>query len=408
MSEEPLGRRRVIKVEADRRGEVLEVPREPHAYQGQQIESIRRWLVGVMVVLAAILIGLMTALVSAVKTDVPAIVDRAGQSAPMVWERSIYSIGAGAESLLLAPTSVAVSPAGAIYVTEPQRGRVDVFNSAGAFVTALAPIDEDGTPVFGRPESVEVDEVGNVFVADPVAGEVHAFNAGLELVRSIPVPDEPTGSAAWGRELYVLGRGRVNVVDVASGTVVRWFGSLGDSEGEINAYHGIAVDGDGVYIADALNRRVIAFNHQGDWLWEATGRRSDDRDSGTAWQLPQDLTIDASGRIVVVDALGFDLSAMLPGSDLVVARWGENGAADGSFSYPSSVAYDAEYDRFVVADTKNNRVQIVSLPGSAPVATSIVKTVVVGPWRYLTIPLGIALTLIALASSFLVLRVRKR
>lgn len=408
MNEEPQGRRRIIKVEADRRGEVLDPPQQPHVHEGQQIEAIRRWLVGIMVVLTAVLIGLVAALVSAVKTDVPAIADQTGQTSSMVWERSIYSIGAGAENLLLAPTSVAVSPAGAIYVAEPQRGRVDVFNPAGAFVAALAPVDDEGNPIFGRAESVEVDEVGNVFVADPVAGAVHAFNAGLELVRSIPVPDAPAGSAAWGSELYVLGRGRVNVVDVASGTVVRWFGSLGDSEGEINAYQGIVVDGDGVYIADALNRRIVAFTHQGDWLWEAAGRRSDDRDTGSAWQLPQDLTIDASGRIVVVDALGFDISAMLPGSDLVVARWGENGAGDGAFSYPSSVAYDAAHDRFVVADTKNNRIQIVSLPGSAPIATSVVKSVVVGPWRYLTIPLGIALTLIALTSVFLVLRIRKR
>lgn len=396
MVDEPQGRRRVIKVETDRRGEKLDIPREPQAYQGYQVETVRRWLVGIMVVLAALLIGLVAALFSAVRPDVPRIPESTGQTTPMTWERSIYSIGAGSDDLLLAPTSVAVAPSGSIYVAEPQRNRVSVFNSAGAFTTVLSPTDTDGTTLFARPESVEVDSDGNVYVCDPVRGQVFAFNAGLQLAHIIPVDDQPTGASAWGGELYVLGRGRVHVIDLATREEVRWFGSFGDGEGEIDANHGIAVNADGVHIADAFNRRVTVFNQEGQWLWEAAGSRETSTAAG--WQLPQDLTIDAAGRIVVVDALAFDLSAMLPGSDLISSRWGEFGMGDGQFAYPSSVAYDADRDRFVVADTKNNRVQIVSLPGSAPTVTSIVKKATLGPWRYFALPItaGVMVVIVAL------------
>jgi len=44
------------------------------------------------------------------------------------------------------------------------------------------------------------------------------------------------------------------------------------------------------------------------------------------------------------------------------AVYGDYGQSDGMFAYPTGIAYDKTRDWFAVADTYNNRVQIVRLP----------------------------------------------
>ncbi len=400
-------RRKVVKANVDRHGDAVEIDSTVVDPLVLSIERTRKWLVGIVIVLAAVLIGIAAALVNslspdAIKTPSSGIAD----SGPMVWEQSIYGIGPTADELFIAPTSVAVGPTSDIYVAEPQRSRVLVFSPAGVYDRTIQPLSEEttGTPIISRPESVFVDENDNLYVADPVQHAVFAFNAGDELMKSFPLDDEPRGVAVEGDLLYVLGQGRVYVLNVATGDEIRWFGSFGSFSGEIDAYQGIAVKDGIVYIADAFNKRIEAFTSEGDLLWENDGVTGTD-DAGV-WQLPQDLTIDAAGRLVVVDALNFELVAARADSGEVLDEWGDFGSRDGTFSYPSSIAYDALRDRFVVADTKNNRVQIVTLPGSTSGAASLVKRATLSPWRYLTIP--VVAVLAALLLWIVIRLVRRR
>lgn len=400
-------RRKVVKANVDRHGDAIEIDTSVVDPLVLSIERTRRWLVGIVIVLAAVLIGIAAALINslspdAIKTPSSGVAD----SGPMVWEQSIYGIGPTAGELFIAPTSVAVGPTSDIYVAEPQRSRVLVFSPAGVYERTISPLSEEttGTPVMSRPESVFVDENGNLYVADPVEHTVFVFNAGDELMKSFLLDDEARGVAVEGDLLYVLGQGRVYVLDIVTGEEIRWFGSFGSFKGEIDAYQGIAVKDGIVYIADSFNKRIEAFSSEGDLLWENDGITGSD--SAGVWQLPQDLTIDAAGRLVVVDALNFELIAARADSGEAVDEWGDFGSRDGKFSYPSSVAYDSVRDRFVVADTKNNRVQIVTLPGSTSAVDSLVKRATLSPWRYLTIP--IIAVLAALLLWIVIRTIRRR
>jgi hypothetical protein len=83
-------------------------------------------------------------------------------------------------------------------------------------------------------------------------------------------------------------------------------------------------------------------------------------------QLPTSIALDGKGRLIVIDAFGFDMVVLKATSKSasLVARYGDFGQQDAFFNYPTGVAYDADRDWFAVADTFNNRVQILRIPGS--------------------------------------------
>jgi sugar lactone lactonase YvrE len=251
-----------------------------------------------------------------------------------------------------------------------------------------------------RPESVFVDGQRTLYIADPVVGALFVLDAEDNLVRTLRLQEPVRGVGANDTELFVLGDGRVYVYSKRGGQdPLRWFGGRGDYPGEINAYQGITVTDDTVYIADAANHRIEAFTTQGAFLWaNPTGIASAETTATTrTWSLPQDLTLDGANHLVIVDALKFELSQASAKDGTFIDAWGTFGSADGQFAYPSSVAYDARHDRFIVADTKNNRVQIVTLPNSSTGVQNVMKRVEMGPWRYIFVPIGVVLLLILVA-----------
>lgn len=398
MSEE--GRRKVVSSDVDRYGDARETGRELIDPLVLSVERTRRWMVGLVIVLAAVLVGVTVALYFAIRPTDISITGGQGAGAPMQWIQSIYGIGPAPEDLLVAPTSVAVSPSGDIFVAEPQRGRVLVFGAGGSFERELVVAGMD------RPESVTVDEFGALFVADPSARRVFVFDMGGALIRELVSDDTPLGVAVDGDRAYVLGQGRIYEYEVSSGKELGWFGSFGTNPGELDAYQGIVVHRGTLYVADALNRRLQAFDTDGTLLWVSNGSASE-AESGH-WQLPQDLTLDGAGRLVVVDALNFQVAAVDADSGVLLDWWGSFGRRDGSFSYPSSIAYDEPRDRFVIADTKNDRIQIVTLPGSTEVAEGVVTQAVAGPWRHLVVPSTAVLASIVVWYCLRRLRRRRR
>jgi hypothetical protein len=78
---------------------------------------------------------------------------------------------------------------------------------------------------------------------------------------------------------------------------------------------------------------------------------------------------------VLVDPFKFQIIALDPKTGKMareprtngvgkLAAYGEFGQNDGLFYYPTGIAYDKTRDWFAVADTGNDRIQIVRIPGS--------------------------------------------
>lgn len=364
---------------------------------------VRGLLVATVVVLLAVLV-VLSVLFAKVATP-PGVAD--DPRARMEWVRSIYGFGPSADEQFAHPYSVAVASNGDIYATDPERARILVFARSGDF-KRLIHTGAGGTAegMFQRPESIALDTRDDLYIADSWANKIIVFDPDGRFVREWPVPAQPRGIAVSQGQVYVLGPGRVYVYNLAGQELLQ-FGSRGSRPGQIDAYQGIAVRDGRVFIADSYNRRIQAFGTQGtlDWSNPTTPSVSSSQEMThtevtTGWDLPQDLTFDAVGNLVVADAFGFRLVVVDPKDGEIIAGYGEAGSADGQFYYPTSVAYDVARDWFVVADTQNQRLQVVRLPGSTdePLLPSA-RRIVASPARY-AIPSLVALFIVLCFAVF--------
>ena len=121
---------------------------------------------------------------------------------------------------------------------------------------------------FNRPRSITVDLKGNVLVADSYNHRIKVFDASGHFLSAIThtTPEQrlllPSGvSVGPDSCLYVVENdlNRVSIFD-AGGKYIRSFGKTGDKDGEFDAPHCVAVDGEGyVHVSDTFNNRIQIF-----------------------------------------------------------------------------------------------------------------------------------------------------
>lgn len=378
--------------------------------------TLTRSLLAAAILVLVSLLGWLLVMFLRIQSEQPNLTIKAPNE--IRWVHSLYGFGPTPDEQLLSPSSVAVAPDGRVYVTDPIRARVMVFNSSGGFVSLLhtgAGGYLEGQ--FIRPEAVAVDQQnGEVYIADSWAKKVIVFDATGLFVREMPVDVQARGVWVDDTRVYVLDQGKV-IIYTHNGDRLLEFGVRGARPGELDAYLGITTDQAGrIYVADAFNQRLQCFDGDGSLIWanpEIPPRLSatfeetptPEQESGFAWDLPQDLCFDGAGRLIVVDAFRFELVVVDPKTGEVVERYGEFGRYDGQFYYPTSVAYDAQHDWFVVADTANDRAQVVRIPGSEGSPFAPVLRVASSPWRYALLP---ALLMLAAAVLAVVSYVKMR
>lgn len=291
----------------------------------------------------------------------------------VTWVRSLYGWGTQADQQLEAPTDVAIGPDSTIWAISGHSHIVG-FNPNG---TVKRVIEPKGIVSL---EGISVDEDGNLWTAD-FGGQVLEFR-----------PDG-TFVTKWQVELP-------NVVDVRDGKIavgstkgiavftpddqvlMQLGGTRGTDKEQFDVVHGILLGPDGsVYVSDTQNRRVKAYSKDGRLLW-ISGTAPNREDSSTVdirrasdpknpFEMPAGMTMDAKGRIVLVDAFKFKIIVLdaetgkvAKEHDKTSAMYGDYGATDGLFNNPTGIAYDKNRDWFAVADTSNNRIQILRIPES--------------------------------------------
>lgn len=326
------------------------------------------------------------------------------------WVRSIYGFGPAKDEQLFEPTSVAIAPNGDIYATDPQRARIMRFTSSGAFKSLLHTGRGGlGPGQFLRPSGIAVDADSNVYIADSNANKIIVFNDAGDFVREWG-SERPLGVYIRDESVYVITNGAVSVYD-RNGEDKGSFGRRGGERGDLDAYQGVVSDGKLVYVADALNHRVVAFDQKGAVVWvnpdvkpgktdkpassEATSTA--ETPSAEPFELPQDIVIDGAGRLVVIDAFKFKIIVMSPEDGTILGSYGDYGGDDGTFFYPTGIDYDPQRDWFAVADTRNDRVQIVRIPGSGESPQAAARRLLTSPYRYCAPPILLALIAVIVA-----------
>jgi len=363
-----------------------------------------------------LLLGLLVFLVAlfVVMVTPPGVTPASHGAAPeMSWVRSLYGFGPAASQQMRSPSSVAIAPSGDIYVADPTQARVFVFSPSGTFRRLIYTGGQGTRGQLLRPEAVAVDATGNAYVADSWAGKVIVFDPRGRFLREWPADHQPRGIAVDGDRVYVLDVGEVVTYDT-SGKRLGSFGSRGRKPGQIDAYLGITAKDRRIYVADSYNRRVEAFDSSGTLVWSTPSTQTagaygalyatstvsaatTSTPAGFAWDLPQDVALDGNGHLLVVDAFRFDVTVLDASTGRVLKSYGTFGQGEGQFFYPTSIAYDPVRDWFAVADTNNNRVQVLLVPGSAKAPVAEVWRAAASPYRYLLAPALVLLGAIAFA-----------
>lgn len=335
----------------------------------------------------------------------------------LTWIRSIYGWGKAEADQLLTPNDVSIAPDGTIWATDQARARVIGFNPDGSYKTLLHQGPIGSSPfALEMPTSVEVDEEGLIYVGSLTGDRITVLDENNKVIRQYAVPE--VSDIAVRGDLLVAGSAGGFAILNTNGDVVKLVGTRGKGDAQFDRVSGVAIGPDDtIYVVDQFNNRVSAYDSAGARKWiRRTGPANNagitEPGSGqkaaggnTTTLLPARITIDGAGRLVLADPFNFTLTVLSAKTGARIASYGAMGTADGLFTYPNGVDYDASRDWFAVADSANSRVQIVRLPNSGGAASASVLRGLSGPLRALLLPLLLILLMIIAALFF---RVRRK
>jgi DNA-binding beta-propeller fold protein YncE len=266
-----------------------------------------------------------------------------------------YIVGGGAATLV-APYGVTTDSQGRLYVVDTFLKRVHVFD-AKTNRYFFFPTDP---AMFASPVGVAVDTGGTVYVTDSKLGVVFMFkDHGRTFVSALgqDIFKRPTGIAVNPKTAELL------VVDTLQSRVLRFdledrmpkgsFGTDGAKEGRFHYPTNISVTATGdIIVSDALNFRVQVFSPEGRYL-STIGSMGD---APGTFSRPKGVAADSDGNIYVVDAL-FDNIQVFDKTGRLLMAFGEHGTGYGEFWLPTGIHID-DKDLIYVSDSSNRRVQI--------------------------------------------------
>jgi sugar lactone lactonase YvrE len=307
----------------------------------------------------------------------------------MVWVRSIYGWGGASNQQLVTPNAVAIGSNGLIWTNSRNRMAI-AFTPQGTLDSIAMSSPASSTAASGSIPgmtgkntgsksttagvqavfSLDVDGNNNLYVGDDAAGNVLKFGPDGHFEKAWAIPGV-VKAASNGSTVAVVRKGSIGAFNQDTGAPLFFFGSRGQGANQFDLPVGVHVDEQGfVYVADTQNQRVRKYSPNGRLVWDAgtvPERKFQTHVEAPKgiFQLPTGVTTDAAGRVVVIDAFNYNITVLDGKTGKKVATYGEYGQDDGKFDNPSGISYDKTRDYFVVADTGNNRLQVVRIPGSS-------------------------------------------
>lgn len=251
------------------------------------------------------------------------------------------------------PRSLAVGPNDELAALDTA-GRVIIYDSAGHFVRQWQMLDVR----VGKPEGIVFLRDGRLVVCDTHYHRVVYFDADGHWLRDFGQhgqgPGEflyPVGICTDPREnLYICEYGGHDRVQkfTRDGQWLAEFGSFGTGSGQFQRPSGLAWHDGKVFVADAINNRVLIFSEQGSYLGDLGTPQP------TALMMPYDIAIGPDGVFNLIE-YGAGRLTRVRADGVLAGRLGTNGSGTGEFATPWGVAVDSR-GRIFVADTRNRRI----------------------------------------------------
>ena len=176
------------------------------------------------------------------------------------------------EDVLQRPTGLAFNPAtGELLVTDTLVGQIVVFDTDSLTVSRLVGRKGEADKTFNFPTSVAVSAAGKVFVTDSMNFRIQMLAPDFGYLGSFGAVGDTPGRFSRPKGVAVDSDGHVYVVDAlfdnvqifdAQGRLLLAFGSPGAAPGQFWLPNEIFIDGqDRIYVSDAYNKRIQVFQY---------------------------------------------------------------------------------------------------------------------------------------------------
>jgi len=238
-------------------------------------------------------------------------------------------------------TGAAVSPTGTVYIADNGNERVQVFNSSGVYQSTIGSFGSGNNQLSG-PDGVAVGPTGAIYVADSGNERIQVFNSSGIYQSTIGT----TGTQGTGNNLF-------------------------------NSPEGVAIGPAGaIYVADTNNERVQVFNADGSYQ-STIGTTGSQGSGSNQFNSPGAVAVGATGVVYVTDS-GNDRVQVFNSSGVYQSTIGTTGSGSGQFNDPTGIAVSPT-GMVYVADSNNNRIQRFFDPASWASGTNTFTDSSVGP-----------------------------
>ncbi len=273
------------------------------------------------------------------------------------------------------PSDVAVAHEGDIYVADTDNHRIVVFGKMGKFKRQHRNYGK-GEGQFEYPNAIDVANNGNIYLISKTLNKLMIMSPTFQTIREIEV-DRPIEVKVHGNRIFVATYRGIIQADLY-GNLISGFGERGPDRGQFEFPRGLAVDEEGnLYVADSLNYRVQALTEKGTCMWAVGEPHEDIMAAERRFSLPVSIELADDGYLYLVDAFASEIF-VLDTEGKQLGRYGEWGHDEGFFYYPGGMAYAGD-EKFAIADTYNNRVQIVRIPSPS---ASLLRRVAPPSWLW--------------------------
>jgi DNA-binding beta-propeller fold protein YncE len=251
-----------------------------------------------------------------------------------------------------APRSVAIGPDDEAFVLDTA-GRVLVFDETGKLLRKWFMPDYE----VGQPEGVCVLRDGRIAVADTHYSRVVLFDAQGKLLGTLGELGSGPGQFMYPVGivqddlgcLYVCEYGGNDRVQkfTEDGTFILSLGSFGTGESQFQRPSGMVWREGRLYVADAINNRVLVYADDGYYLGVLGGGK-------LTLHYPYDIALGRDLNLYAVEYGAGRLTCVSLAGELI-GRYGTTGRGDGELSRPWGLAVDSK-NRLRITDTDNRRI----------------------------------------------------